>query len=216
MRKAIYVILLWVLLLGPTSFTAFAKGPADKITISGPGLSEPIEITDAQILEKFSPWSEAFFDKARGILKEPPKVENTYQVIFYLKDESGDLRASYAFEYAPGNPGTIHLPGKGDPWYDTNKGLILRGEDGGWLYASAAWYDMMEPMLEKHNVSITGTSMRSDEVTKSADVGSDPEKVLSFPGFVGATGTWPILWLGIGVAILLAGVLLRVFAHSRK
>jgi hypothetical protein len=55
MKKAIRVILLWVLLPASTIPTASAKGPADKITISGPSWGEPVEITDAQILENFSP-----------------------------------------------------------------------------------------------------------------------------------------------------------------
>ena len=217
MRKAIYVILVWVLLLVSTSFTALAKGPADKITISGPGLSEPIEITDAQILEQFSPWSETFFDKGRGTLADPPEVESTYQVRFYLKDEGGELRSSYSFDYAPGNPGYIHLPGKGDPLYETNKGLILRGEDGGWLYASTAWYDMMQHMLEKHNISIDGIALRSSQVKPAVEVRGDSKNILSSASrFVGATGIWPILWLGIGIATLLAVVLLRAYAQSRK
>ena len=215
MKKAIYVISLWILLLGPAVSIAFAKGPADKITISGLGWSEPVEITKAQILEKFSPWSEEFFDKRQGALEESPKVESTYQVLFYLKDESGELRASYAFEYAPGNPGYIHLPGKGDPWYETNKGIILREEDGRWLYASADWYDLMQDLLDKHAISDTGNSLRSDEAKQTADTRSDSENILSSARrFVGAVGAWPVIGLGIGIVIMLAAVLFRTLSHS--
>jgi hypothetical protein len=32
----------------------------------------------------------------------PPKVESTDQVLFYLKDEGGELHVRCAFEYATG------------------------------------------------------------------------------------------------------------------
>jgi len=39
---------------------AYAKGSPDLITISGGGLTQPIEITDSTSLKAFDPWSGQF------------------------------------------------------------------------------------------------------------------------------------------------------------
>lgn len=216
MKKMLYTNLFCLLLLVSSMSTALAKGPADKITISGPGLSEPIEITDARILEKFSPWGEAFFDERQGFLAESPVVDASYQVQFFMRDQGGELRLSYIFEYAPGDPGYIHLPGKGDKDYEINKGTIMRREDGGWLYASEGWYDLMRNLLGDQEIFAAARSLQSDEAVKAADIRSGPESDSPPAPRSGDAGRSPLIWLGVGTAIVLAGVLLRILSPGSK
>lgn len=148
MKQVIYVPLLCMLVLLSSAPTAFAKGPADRISISGPGLIVPIEITDPEILEPFSPWSDAFFDKQRGVLTESPKTGSLYQVLIFFESQ-----VFYAFNYIPGSPGIIYLPGEGDEWYETNVGTIIRGLEGQWLYASREWDDLIVGLLEDQGIA---------------------------------------------------------------
>jgi hypothetical protein len=149
MKQVIYISLLCMLVLLSSASTAFAKGSADRISISGPGLTAPIEITDPGILEPFSPWSDAFFDQQRGVLTESPKTGNVYQVTLSLESD-----VLYAFNYIPGSPGIIYLPGEGDEWYETNISTIMRnGLEGQWLYASREWDDLIGGLLQDQRIS---------------------------------------------------------------
>ncbi|MCZ7397100.1 MAG: hypothetical protein O8C59_01135 [Candidatus Methanoperedens sp.] len=130
--------------------------PADMISISGNNLTAPIQIIDPKVLENFSPWGGAFFDERKGILAESPPVDRLYDVRFYLKDENGSTRIRYTFQYSPGQPGYIRLPGKGDEWYQTNIGTIIRDDlDGKWIYASREWDEFMLTMLVEPGASVT-------------------------------------------------------------
>jgi len=164
MKQVINISLLCLLVLLSSASTAFAKGPADRISISGPGLTAPIEITDPELLQPFSPWSDAFFDQQRGVLAEPPKAGNVYHVLIFA-----DSRVFYAFNYIPGSPGMIYLPGKGDKWYQTNVSTIIRsgGLEGQWLYASREWDDLIGSLLEdqgESDISYLETSGRMEGV----------------------------------------------------
>jgi hypothetical protein len=166
MKQVIHISLLCLLVLLPSASAAFAKGPAEKISISGPGLAAPVEITDPELLQPFSPWSDAFFDQQRGVLAEPPNSGNVYQVLIFA-----DSRVFYAFNYIPGSPGIIYLPGKGDEWYETNVSTILRsgGPEGHWLYASREWDDLIGGLLVNQGmaeISYTGTSGRMEGLEK--------------------------------------------------
>lgn len=161
------------------------------------------------------PWGEGFFDQRQGILAEAPVVESSYQVQLCLRDEGGELQLSYIFEYAPGHPGYIYLPGKGDKRYETNKGTIMRGEDGQWLYASQAWYDLMRRLLGEQEIFDGAKSLQSEEVIRAADVRSQPVKVSAPATQPGDVRRSPILWLGVATAIVFAGVLLRTLSRGR-
>ncbi|GAB4577313.1 MAG: hypothetical protein Fur0022_00440 [Anaerolineales bacterium] len=212
MKQLIRITLLGVLILFSSVTTAIAKGPADKLSISGPGLTEPIEVTDPKILQPFSPWGDRFYDGQTGALAELPKVDVQYQVLFYVEDEAGELRVRYAFQYTPGQPGLIHLPGKGDEWYETNIGTILRGGlEGQWLYASQEWDDLMRQLLEGQGIPFSGDAQRSKDTAKVATDGTSEQKgVSSSAAQTIEAGLYsPILWLGIGLAAVLALVFLR-------
>ncbi len=145
----ITVGLVFVLLLVPS---ADAKGSAERIIVTGPGLKAPLEITDAKTLALFSPYGEKFFAipeklapsatfEQRHTLEEPSRTDGAYEVEFQWKTK-GLFHTGFAFRYVPGNPGHIYLPdGKERPM---NPGLIMRpGLDGHWLRSSAEFDQLM-------------------------------------------------------------------------
>lgn len=150
-RLPVFVFLLMLLVLVPP---ALAKGSPDKITITGPGLATPIEITDPEILHEFNPWDGNFLDKDRRIVEETPKVNVLYEVLFYSKDTSGELNLFYTFKYSPApssSRGEIYLPQEKDEGYVMNNETIARRS--GWLYTSAEWDSFMEQLLKAHQAS---------------------------------------------------------------
>lgn len=137
---------------------AFAKGSPDKIILWGPSLGEPIEITNPEVLKGFDPWNGQYLDRNLGTITEEPRVEQTYDVIFYFQESNGKTRIFYVFQYFPnptGGQGFIYLPREGEPWHRMNGQTIIRVS--GWHYASAEWDTLMQQMLENHQVSLTGS-----------------------------------------------------------
>jgi len=82
MKKMLSINLFCLLQLVISVSAALAKGPADKITIFGPGLSEPIEITDAQILERID-LAEYHSSRFSPQLASGP-ANNSYTEKFYI------------------------------------------------------------------------------------------------------------------------------------
>ncbi len=137
----------------------FAKGSPDKITITGPGLAAPIEITNPEILNQFNPWDGRFLDKDRKIVTETPQVGARYKVLFYFKDTSGEFQLYYALYYSTalsGARGDIYLPQEEEKWYVMNNETIAR--KSGWLYASSEWDAFMQHLLKGQQIS-SPTSM---------------------------------------------------------
>lgn len=132
-------LLLWLV----AANQLFAKGPVDRIVIVGPNLMEPVEITGANALEEFSPWTGGFLDETRGETKKVPGENPVYIVFSYLKGQDGILRLAYVFYYVPpsrsGQRGLIYIPGGDQPWWMVNSGTIIRTESRKWLYASGKW-----------------------------------------------------------------------------
>ena len=141
------VCFLLAFLFTPAS-VAVAKGAPDKVTITGPGLAAPIEITDPGILGQFNPWDGQFLDKDRTVVTDTPQENAPYEVLFYAKDADGGFRLFYAFDYLPepsGMRGRIYLPQENEKYYDMNNYTIARRS--GWLYASPQWDSFMQPLL---------------------------------------------------------------------
>lgn len=197
MNKWIRFTVLCVFLCLSSTSIASAKGPAaDKITVSGPGLTDPIEITDPQTLQKFNPWSDDFFDLKKGLLalSKPPEISGLYQITFYLKQPDGTSTIQYAFQYAPGHPGYIYLPGKNDELFKLNT-LNVRGAfDGQWTYASQDWDSLMQRQLAGRGVSVHAST-------------SQPIYTKLFI---------PSVWLIMGVVFVLAGVSIFCLKPLRK
>lgn len=133
---------------------AFAKGSPDKITITGPGLASPIEITNPEILNQFNPRDGQFLDKDRRIVTETPEIGARYEVLFYFKETSGEFHLFYALYYssAPSRArGAIYLPQENEKWYGMNNETIAR--KSGWLYASPEWDSFMQHLLKDQQAS---------------------------------------------------------------
>jgi hypothetical protein len=114
----------------------FAKGPPDRIIISGGGLAHPIEITDSLSRLQFNPWAAAFANLHSPVRDSSTCALAPYDVRFYMRwpgrhsaYDLGDKVLIYALTYCPesgGAGGTFHLPGPGQPFYDINVSTILR------------------------------------------------------------------------------------------
>lgn len=147
---------------------AFAKGAPDKVTITGPGLAAPIEISDPGILDQFNPWDGQFLDKDRTAVTDTPQGTAPYEVLFYFKDAGGELRLFYAFQYLPepsGMRGRIYLPQENEKYYDMNNFTIARRS--GWLYANPQWDSFVKPLLvdQRNSAPTFWPSVTGDLIT---------------------------------------------------
>jgi hypothetical protein len=119
-----------------------AKAPLEKITISGPGLRTPLEITDEQTLRLANPWFGKFIEWSAPAVEARPGTA-VYEVTLHARLRSSELRPIYQFRYAPGasgERGLVYLPGKGEPWHRQNVSVIIRdNHDGRWNPASSDW-----------------------------------------------------------------------------
>lgn len=146
---ALSLAFLLALLFSPQA--TLAKAETFKITISGGGLANPIEITDPRVLALSNVWSGHFLDVTRAPEDNPPKGLLAFEVSFFMKISENDIRKNYVVFYYPNSPGEqgyVYLPGKGSPLWWVDAGSIMRtGRDGKWNYASPAWESLVKPML---------------------------------------------------------------------
>lgn len=166
-------------LFAPTPL-AFAKGSADKVIITGPGLAVPIEITDPSVLSQFNPWTGQFVDQDRTAATGTPEVPTPYEVLFYSNDGGGKSQLFYAFYYwrASGARGRVYLPQPQDKWYDMDNYTIARGS--GWFYASTDWDGFVERLLSNHQASSsTPGPTVLDKLATPARVGGGMALILS-------------------------------------
>ncbi|PWT81158.1 MAG: hypothetical protein C5B44_04230 [Acidobacteria bacterium] len=136
-----------------------AKGIPNLVVIKSVKLQHPIEITDRETLNEFSPWSGKFIDWKRGVVPAPTDQKPQFEVLIYMKSTRGDLRLIYTVMYCPqpdNRTGYIYLPGKDDSRYSTNVSTILRdGDDGKWHLANPAWEATVKRLLEKEKSGST-------------------------------------------------------------
>ena len=98
---------------------AYGKGSADRILITGGGLTQPIRITDPSSLKAFDPWGGQFAD-----WQQQPLAGCTLRSTFFFSqvlhevagressESDGDLPMVYATRYcSTGASGYIYLPG---------------------------------------------------------------------------------------------------------
>jgi hypothetical protein len=149
-------VLLTFLLILIVSTPLPAKEKTVKITISGAGLKEPIEISDPEILANFTVWTRTvdhglIIDWSQGPVRETPNTLRRYQVSFYAgapPNERIVYIVYYVFDRGAA-PGRVYLPGKSDEWYGLNVHTIWRGEEGKWFLAWSAWERVARPLIEK-------------------------------------------------------------------
>ena len=160
MKRVVSAAFCILVVLSATALV-FAKGPTTKITITGAGLRNPVEITNPEVLKNFNVWSgrgtfagdaegtDGFIiDWVSGAIAERPNGLRTYALSFYTKNDERPSNGqpdpqlvyivSYAVDPVTGQ-GYVYLPGKSDESYSLNTHSILRGCEGSWFRANAAW-----------------------------------------------------------------------------
>ena len=156
------LVALYLLVALPATVVS-AKGPVGRITISGPGLTDPVEVKSAAMLSNFDPWGRQFIAWDRGVAPTAPQGQPSYAIAFY-RDESGRGSPIYVFDYVPRSPrgpGYIHLPGPGDSRYALNAGTVVGATssdrwnpDGKWQYATDEWDAAVLQELRTYGVDV--------------------------------------------------------------
>lgn len=122
---------------------ASAKGPADKVTITGPGLDEMIEITDPDIAGALSMGAIEDFPRA---IDMPDRLGAGYELTRYFRLENGSYQPFDQIAYYPdlyGGSGYVNYLG------------IVNGRseyDGKWFRAQEAADAVMRQVLFEHGV----------------------------------------------------------------
>ena len=158
-----------VFLASSIASPVWAKGIITRITVRGPSLSAPVEITDAAIKD-FTPWAgpgvtingikqtEGFIiDWKQGPLSRRPADLPSYEVSFYGKlygqppGAKEELVHVVLYEYdALRGHGYVYLPGKADESYKLNTAKMVHdGMEGNWFRATRAWDDFLKPFIPK-------------------------------------------------------------------
>jgi hypothetical protein len=129
-----------------------AKTRLEKITIVGPALAIPVELTDEETLRLSNPWYGKFIQWGAGTAEAPPAAP-VYEVTLYARWRGSDVRPIYHFRYAPregGQRGLVYLPGPGEPWHRENVAIIIRANhDGRWNLAGPAWDARLRTALNR-------------------------------------------------------------------
>ena len=158
-----------VLALAALPMLAFAKGDTSRITLQQAG--KPAVTMSAAALKEFrfgpgpgnfsgvgGNGSPAWQSRAWIVedwehpVAEPARTLPRLQVTFFMGDpENKDHREYVVFHvFDPAaNQGYIHLPGKGEAFYDSNVFTLLRGEkyDGGWFRATPEWTQRVQAAM---------------------------------------------------------------------
>jgi len=150
-------LLVLIVLIGIAAVSLFAKGPTKKITIEGPSLARPIEITDPNVTRDFQVFgglgtsnresNGLIADWASGAVAPPSGLE-TYRVSFYLDEYPIPYVVLYAFDPST-SQGYVYIPGKADEWYRTNISIIIRHVEGTWFRTRMRWEQVARPLISK-------------------------------------------------------------------
>jgi hypothetical protein len=148
------------LILAVTAPLRAGHCPVDRITIKGPSLAAPIEITEPKVAV-FQVWAGRgtfvngveqtkgfIIDWPKGVAAWRPEGLQHYEVSFYAQSEGPVYVVSYDFDPAT-KQGFVYLPGKGDSSYACNVRSILRHREGNWLLATKSWEDFVRPLIAK-------------------------------------------------------------------
>jgi hypothetical protein len=117
---------------------ALAKAKTAKLTVTGPGITEPIELTEQSAISA-SVWGGNFIDKEMGAVEPPGSEIPRYSVQFHIKVRDG-LRMVYVIYYAwdiTKNRALVQIPD--DEWRQLNHSAIIRCCPGKWFYATEPW-----------------------------------------------------------------------------
>ena len=167
--KRVLNLVLAVLALSLLTESAWSKGPIVKIVIEGGQLTQPLEITDSDSLDKFTIWSgpgvggwdmattippagtpKFIADWTKGIATRPTCDSRLYQVRMFIGGREAP-RDTYEVLYsvdANSNTGYVYLPnGREDGFGLWNTYQIARGVEGNWFQSTREWDDFVRPLL---------------------------------------------------------------------
>jgi hypothetical protein len=135
---------------------AVAKPELVKIEIRGGSLTGPVEITDPNIVRRFSVWTgpgtsdgwraqpRAFIDWPKGEATGRPSGLQRYEVRFYW-EVNGESIYRVWYEFDPRKEGGfMYLSGR-------HTSTIVHGVEGRWFHSSSEWETVIRPYLEKQN-----------------------------------------------------------------
>jgi hypothetical protein len=129
-----------------------AKGATVKLTITGPGLTAPVEIVERGIVDQSNVWEGSFIGEMLAAAPQvrPPLYTVTFDVQLPEWQRAG-VRRMYTVSLAreAGGGGlVVYLPGRGQAGYGLNVGTILRDtQDGHWHRPPAAWASLVAKYL---------------------------------------------------------------------
>lgn len=198
MKRSRFVAVMSILLLASAT-TGWSKGQITRIVIAGDYLTDPIEITDPEILDKFSIWNGPgvgmpdpeskpnlsayvepsgsagwFIDWPKGFATDRPGDLQRLQVTFYVgvpREPASSREFVFAYELDPENGrGFIYLP----QWKND---LIWHGVELHWLYAHRQWDAVVMPLVAERTLDSAGRSQLDCKVGEGS---IDPDGTIEF------------------------------------
>jgi hypothetical protein len=176
------VVAFFALLLSAPGI-ASAKAKTQRIEITGPGLSSPLQITAPEIVQSFDIWNGPgvtvngepvhldparqrgyFIDWPRGMANDRPIGMQHFTVTFHLDaarappESSSRYVVFYEFEPSA-TGGYIYLPLRKDIQPHSNAAIIVHGVEGNWFYSSAAWEKLIRAAISQQQMPVaTGSA----------------------------------------------------------
>lgn len=144
LRQLFVLILGALVLLVVIRDPSLAKGPADKVTINGPGLKREIEITDAQALQALSTGQ---FEDFKSSIAAPTEVGPGYELVRYYTSGT-NLIAFDHVSYHPnpaGGRGYVFYIGLVNGWSEY---------DGKWFRATMQGEQILQRILAENGVQL--------------------------------------------------------------
>ncbi|HEY7639988.1 MAG TPA: hypothetical protein VH814_09705 [Steroidobacteraceae bacterium] len=129
-----------LLLLLFVALPAAAKAPTAKVTVTGPGIDKPIELTQREAIAA-NVWSGNFIDEKAGQARAPAAELPRYTVQFHVQLDD-EVRMMYVVYYvwdSAAGRALLQVPDVSDKWYQLNVSTISRCCHGKWFYASRPW-----------------------------------------------------------------------------
>lgn len=151
-RRTVVVLALVVCSL---SLSARGNAVTVRLDIIGGGLSKPLVVTDAALLDLSHVYAGAFLGPVTNPV-DPSWRRFVVTIVFESQTPSPelartDVQRRYLVHYArdPGtDEGFVYLPGRGEAGHRLNIGIVIReANDGRWHRATPAWAELLNRYL---------------------------------------------------------------------
>jgi hypothetical protein len=120
-----------------------------RLVISGPGIANPMVLTDESLLTLSNVFAGNFLNDVA--LNQPDPAWPRYEIRFDIQTREGIKRDAYVVTFVKSRwtgDTYIYLPGPGDARYRRNISTILReGKDGRWHHATRQWGEEISERL---------------------------------------------------------------------